>query len=444
MSVRARLTLWNVGILAALLLLAGGILRARVQTRLERNLDRELERRSGFLKNFPRERDFPPREFRRERGRDGQRTPPPIPVFDESGASITGNPRRAEDLPALREALAARKPLFTTRGDKRLYSVPLERHGSWATFQEAESLEPVRREVRELTGELLTLLPFGLLAAAAGGMFLTSRALRPVEDLRRAAESIEATDLSQRLAVSGKDEFARLTTTFNAMLGRLEEAFERQRRFVGDASHELKTPLTIVRGAAELGRTDPDASEKSKKLFGRVEGAAERMSRLVQNLLLLARSDSGALEPRIESLNARELLDAVAAEAKLLRPDSAPILVEATDGATISGDRDLLFQLLLNLADNALRHTPAEGGTVTLATIPGGFSVTDTGIGIAPEHLPHLTERFYRIDSSRARKDGGTGLGLAICDSLARAHGGSLEIQSEEGQGTTVRVMLPG
>jgi signal transduction histidine kinase len=331
-----------------------------------------------------------------------------------------------------------------TRGAKRLYSIPLERHGRWIAIQESESLEPVRREVRELTRELLTLLPFGLLAAAAGGMFLTSRALRPVEDLRRAAESIEATDLSQRLAVSGKDEFARLTTTFNAMLGRLEEAFERQRRFVGDASHELKTPLTIVQGAAELGRTDPDASEKSKKLFGRVEGAAERMSRLVQNLLLLARSDSGALEPRIEPLNARALLDAVATEASLLRPDAATILVEATESETISGDRDLLFQLLLNLADNALRHTPAEGGTVTLAALPGGFSVTDTGVGIAPEHLPHLTERFYRVDSSRARKDGGTGLGLAICDSLARAHGGSLEIQSREGQGTTVRVMLPG
>ena len=310
-------------------------------------------------------------------------------------------------------------------------------------IQEAESLEPVRREVRELTGELLTLLPFGLLAAAAGGMFLTSRALRPVEDLRRAAESIEATDLSQRLAVSGKDEFARLTTTFNAMLGRLEEAFERQRRFVGDASHELKTPLTIVRGAAELGRTDQDASEKSRKLFGRVEGAAERMSRLVQNLLILARSDSGALEPRFEPLDARALLDAVAAEARLLRPDSPPILVEAAAGETISGDREMLFQLLLNLADNALRHTPPDG-TVTLAALPGGFSVSDTGVGIAPEHLPHLTERFYRVDSSRRARTAARVSALRSVTRSPRAHGGSLEIQSREGQGTTVRVMLPG
>ena len=436
MSVRARLTLWNVGILAVLLLLAGSVLRAR----LERGVDQELERRSGFLRNFPRDAGFlaPPGMFREGRNRN----PPPIPIFDESGASVTGSARRAADVPALHEALAGRRPLFATRGDLRIYSIPFEWGGRRMVFQEAEPLEPVRREVRELSRELLTLLPFGLLAAAAGGLFLTSRALQPVEDLRRAAESIEATDLSRHLNVSGRDEFARLAHTFNAMLGRLEGAFERQRRFVGDASHELKTPLTIVRGAAELGRTDPEASEKSRKLFTRIEGAAERMGRLVQNLLLLARSDAGALEPSRESLSTRELLDAVAQEARLLRPGGARIVVQA-DEERIVGDEDLLFPLLLNLADNALRHTPADG-TVTLAALPSGFSVSDTGVGIAPEHLPHLTERFYRVDSSRARKDGGTGLGLAICDSLARAHGGTLEIQSREGHGTTVTLTLPG
>ena len=147
------------------------------------------------------------------------------------------------------------------------------------------------------------------------------------------------------------------------------------------------------------------------------------------------------MEPNWESLSSKELLDAVASEARLLRPGGAEILVRA-DEETVVGDREMLVQLLLNLADNALRHTPDEG-TVTLAALPSGFSVSDTGIGIAEEHLPHLTERFYRVDSSRARKDGGTGLGLAICESLARAHGGSLTIQSREGQGTTVTVALP-
>ena len=326
MSVRARLTLWNVGILAVLLLLAGGVLSARVRARLESNVDRELERRGSFLKGLPRGGAFPPPEVFRKR-RNGP--PPPFPVFDGSGASIVGSARRAADLPALREAMAAGKPLFVTRGGLRVYSVPFEWGGRRMVFQESEPLEPVRREAAALGRELLTLLPFGLLAAAAGGMFLTSRALRPVEELRRAAQSIEATDLSRRLSVSGKDEFARLAATFDAMLARLEGAFERQRRFVGDAGHELKTPLTIVRGAAELGRTDVEASERSKKLFSRIEGAADRMERLVQSLLLLARAEAGAgaLEPQWEPLSTRELLESAAQEAGPLRPGAAKIVV---------------------------------------------------------------------------------------------------------------------
>lgn len=431
MSLRARLTLWNVLVLAILLILMGAALRARVQARLEAGINRELAKRGQF---FPRNRAvFPPRSFSGRRGSG-------FPIFTASGVPIQGR-QIAPDPYILPTVLKRKQPTFTTRGLLRIYSLPLETNEGPGVYQTSESLAPVEQEVNKLTGELLTLLPFGLLAAALGGLFLTERALRPIETLRKAAASIQASDLSQRLEVQGRDELARLSVTFNEMLARLETAFERQRQFVADASHELRTPLTTILAASELGLADVTASEKNLRLFGRIEEATQRTVRLVQNLLILARSDSGALVVNSAELPVERLFESVAAEAYLLHPTGARLLLQ-TNGEVLYGDGPLLFQLLFNLTDNALRHTPPEG-SVTLAATPEGIVVTDTGTGISPEHLPYLTERFYRVDSARARKNGGTGLGLAICKSIAEAHGGTLVFESTLGVGTRVLLALP-
>ena len=431
MSVRTRLTLWNVVILAVLLIGMGTILRFQMRGKLENALDAELLRR-GLL--------IPPQPFRLPGPFPPGVKPPPIPLFDAKGQRYDKG-GAAVDLTAIRLALRDNQKHLTTRGTLRVYTHPLRlTSGEPYFFQTWESRVPLERELTSLTRELLVLLPVGLLAAGIGGLFLTERALRPIRAITEAASKIEATALSERLPVHGKDELARLAMTFNEMLGRLERAFERQRQFTADASHELKTPLTIIQGAAELGHADPEASEKSRRLFRRVRDASERTTRLVQNLLFLARSDSGALPLHRQTIPIRALFDVVVEEQSQLPTPSAPLSVVATD-ETLYGDPELLLQLLRNLTENALRHTPPEG-RVTLTAHPEGFSIADTGTGIAPEHLAHLTERFWRADSGRGRKAGGSGLGLAICQGIVDLHEGTLTFTSQPGEGTVAQVTL--
>jgi len=427
MSLRARLTLWNVAVLAILLLLMGLALQARVFARLQAGIDGELVRRGRFFPNnwatLPSRRGWPV-----------------APIYGLNGKTLRGN-QAALDPAGVQQAIRQKSVVFSTVNNRRVYTRWVRTEEGDAAYQTSESLEPVQEEVNKLTGELLALLPFGLLAAALGALFLTQRALRPIDALRQAAASIQASDLSRRLTVQGEDELAHLARTFNEMLARLETAFERQRQFVADASHELKTPLTTIKAAAEIGRAEGTTPERAHHLFGRISEATERTIGLVQSLLILARSDAGALVVNRSAVLVEELFDAVAQEAPLLHPQGARLVFEAHT-ESLHADPELLFQLLLNLTDNALRHTPKEG-TVTIQATPTGLTVTDTGVGIAPEHLPRLTERFYRVDSARSRCDGGTGLGLAICKSIAEAHGGTLELQSTLGVGTTVTLMLP-
>jgi signal transduction histidine kinase len=330
-----------------------------------------------------------------------------------------------------------------------------------SVFQSSRSLESIYDEVSHLTNTLLALVPVALLISAAGAVFLTDRAIRPVRDVTQAAAEIGAReDLSARLPTTGGDEFARLSATFNAMLGRLEQAFarqeeayERQRRFVGDASHELRTPLTVIKANTSLALSDDSLPAEYREVLSEVDTAADRTIRIVQDLLLLARSDAGQLPIRPEPLDVGDVLTQAKREAAALRPDGAAIVVavEADKSSvaplTVLADRHHLPRLLSNLLDNALRYTPSDG-QITLSARPAAgnqaeIEVSDTGEGIAPEHLPRVTERFYRVDESRERGHGGTGLGLALCRAIAAAHGGSLSLASEVGRGTTVRVLIP-
>lgn len=306
--------------------------------------------------------------------------------------------------------------------------------------------------VHPLLQHVLALIPVALLIAGVGGAFLTNRMIQPVRQMTRTAEQVSAEDLSGRLPIQGNDEFADLASTFNKMMGRLQEAFthlklliEQQRRFTADASHELRTPLTVIKAITSLTLRGDRSPEEYRQALDSIDRAADTMNRLVQDLLFLARSDTGQLGLNLTPITVQDVLEPAAEIVQ--KPGSATITLNMPDAPVkVCGDLHALIRLFTNLMENALQHTPS-GGKVIIDVESGeemvSISVRDTGEGIPPEHLPHVFERFYRADASRTRASGGTGLGLAICKSIAEAHHGTISIDSTLGEGTLVKVMLP-
>ncbi len=319
-------------------------------------------------------------------------------------------------------------------------------------MQAGYPLTDTQHAIQDLTRVLIMLIPVALLFAGLGGSLLTNRMLRRVSYVAQAASRIGSERMTDRLPIIGNDEFAQLAETFNRMLDRIQRTFEaqqklisQQRQFTADASHELKTPLTVIRGTAGLMRMSPDLDEQTKDAFCEIDRAAGSMSALVQDLLLLARADADQLgRSRIDLLVSDMLEQARGAIHKADRP--AIVLKMEDPSLVVHGNEQELVRVFMNLLDNATRYTPKEGAVTVTARREGDralIDVADTGAGIAPEHLAHLGERFYRVDTARARQDGGSGLGLSICRSIVEAHGGSITFESVPGRGTTVHVALP-
>jgi two-component system OmpR family sensor kinase len=286
-----------------------------------------------------------------------------------------------------------------------------------------------------------------LLFAAVGGAFLARTALRPIKAITRTTQQItQAQDLSQRIPVTvPNDELGRLTETINGMLARLEELFQTQQRLVADVSHELRTPLTTIQGNLDLLRRGAaDDPETRTSTLQAISDETTRMRRIVNDLLLLAQADAG-LKLYRQPVEMDTLLLEVYRQAQVMAKGVA-VRLGAEDQALVLGDADRLRQVLLNLVDNALKHTTAGGGEVTLTLRRAAgwvqVGVEDNGAGIAPEDLPHIFERFYRADRSRSHH-GGSGLGLAIAKWVAQAHGGRIEVESRVGKGSTFTLWLP-
>jgi len=334
----------------------------------------------------------------------------------------------------------------------QVLSAPVrERGGIVAVVQVAHPLADVQLAIAGLDRALLTLIPIEVLFAGLGGAYLTNRVLRRVHLTTQAARQITAHDFSTRLPVSGSDEFSELAETFNGLLNRLQLAFEQQaraleqqRRFTADASHELKTPLTVIKGTASMTLQSRPVVERYHAALQEIDRAADTMSHLVQDLLLLARSDGGQLGKEKIELLVSDILDS--AKAAIVRRN-APVTLQVEDSTlSVMGNERELVRLLSNVLDNARQHTPSDGAirvSVQAEESNVLISVSDTGPGIAPGHLSHLGERFYRVDTARSRSDGGTGLGLSICKGIVEAHGGTLQIESTIGIGTTVHIRLP-
>jgi heavy metal sensor kinase len=310
------------------------------------------------------------------------------------------------------------------------------------------------REVRAALSQLIVLMaiaiPLLLLIAVVGGLFLAGRALDPIDRITRAAQSIGAEDLSRRLDLHpSPDEVGRLATTFDRMLDRLDRAFRRQQQFTADASHELRTPLALLTSQVDVALERPRRPAEYRQSLASIREDATRMGQLLSELLTLARADAGQESLSREPLALDLLVDDVVATLTPLAETRGAHLEhqpDASEPVMIAGHQTRLTQLVVNLVDNALKYTLA-GGTVTVTVGQEGgqatLRVSDTGIGIAPEHLPHLFERFYRIDQARTRTAGGTGLGLALAEWIVHAHGGEIGVASQPGHGTVFTVRLP-
>jgi len=289
--------------------------------------------------------------------------------------------------------------------------------------------------------------PLTLVLAGAGGIFLAQRALKPVDQITRTAHEIEESDLSRRIPVQSKDELGRLAATLNQMIERLEKAFKRQQRFTSDASHELRTPLAVIQAESTLALNKERTANEYKQSLEIVSNESMLMAKVVDQLLTLARADSGKEQLSFEEIDLSELLAGVAAHAEILcRDKGLEFYSDRMETILVSGDRAKLRELFLNLLDNAIRYSP-DGGKISLtlrrAEEMAVISIADTGIGISEEDIPHIFERFYRVDKARSRVENGVGLGLAICKYIAEIHGGRIEVISRLGEGSTFSVWLP-
>ncbi len=375
-------------------------------------------------------------------------------VSTERGTSLFRSDRLGtEGLPFFRPEMMPDQPVFTTlasdrRGHWRMASRLVAHPSAPLVVQAAVSLAPNDRALGGLVAVLLLAGPIVLAGALAGGYMLARKALAPVDRMVATAQEITASRLDRRLdAPNSQDELGRLVSTFNDMISRLERSFDEVRRFTADAAHELRTPLAVMRTEAEVALRSPRSPERDGHVLESLLEEIERLTRLVSQLLFLCREDTGlggsAFRPcRLDDL-VREVAEhmQVAASEKGVELDIEPLAP-----CQVRGDADRLRQLFFNLLDNAIKYTPPGGRVSVRGESPNRHAqvtIADTGIGIPSEHLPHVFDRFYRVDPSRDPETGGTGLGLAICRSIAEAHGGAIKIDSRLAGGTCVTLNLP-
>jgi heavy metal sensor kinase len=310
------------------------------------------------------------------------------------------------------------------------------------------SERPAQRQVRSLWLELASVSALVLLLGGVGGVALAHRLLGPLARMAHDARRITAEDLHERLhADVAGEELEQLRDAFNTTLARLESSFAQLRRFTADASHEIRTPLTALRSVGEVALRSDKSIDEYREVIGTMLEEVDRLSRLSDELLTIARAEAGQTHYAFEPLDLSRLANEVGEQLSVLAEERQQSLVlDANAPVIVNGDRLTLRQALINLIDNAIKYSP-EGSAVTvrvrLAGDHGVIEVEDKGAGIAPEHVPRIFERFYRIDPSRSREMGGTGLGLSLVKLAADAHGALVAVESAPGKGSTFRLSVP-
>ena len=311
-----------------------------------------------------------------------------------------------------------------------------------------ELLDPVEVMLNRLFLQLAWGLPLAIIIIAGGGYVLVRRALAPVEQVTRAAERITQHNLSERLPVASTgDELERLSLALNRMITRLDDAFQNSKRFVADASHDLRTPLTILRGELEMFAEDPRLTAELRDHVGSLLEEVVQLGKIVEQLFTLSRLDAGEAQTEWTCFDLGELAKTTAEQMSLLAEDKGiSIACDITQPAPVKANQVRFKQVVVNLLDNAIKYTPARGAIhLRVASVNGHatLEVQDNGLGIAPENLPHIFERFYRVDATRSTNADSAGLGLAIVKAICATHGAEVNVQSQPGGGSTFRVRLP-
>jgi heavy metal sensor kinase len=388
-----------------------------------------------------------------------------IQVLDESGqiGKKSDNLKNVQ-LPISLNALKnASKGLITFETNRSIGNAPLriitfpalENNHITKIIQVASSLEDVEDALNTLFIILMITVPLALMVASLGGQFLAYKALKPVDNITQTARLITSQNLNQRIKPPKvKDEIARLIETFNEMISRLDQSFRQIKQFTSDASHELKTPLTILKGEVEVTlrkeRTSPEYQQTLKSNLEEIN----RMSQIVDDLLLLSKVDSGELRLNKGDINLTEILNEVVSQMNILA-HSRKLRIETSnhhEDIHIFGDALRIRELFLNLISNGIKYTE-EGSSIHITLLKDNrydlenpfvkIIVSDTGIGIAKEDQERIFDRFFRVDKARSREQGGSGLGLSICKWIVKAHQGEIEVESEIGKGSSFIVKLP-
>jgi heavy metal sensor kinase len=333
----------------------------------------------------------------------------------------------------------------------RLYSRALTTDDGriFGVVQVGTALTQIQTALSNVIFQLLLIAPAMLILAMLGSYWLASLAFTPIHRVINIAQEIKAGDLRRRVPIPhAHDEVRHLALALNDMIDHLEQTFIRQQRFVADASHELRTPVAVIRSKTSMALSRITSPENYIHLFHTIHDEAERLGRLVNDLLTLNRVDEGQIQLEREEVRLDSLVQAVAATVETLAEEhQIAIHVQHSAAITIQGDETRLIQMVMNLLENAIQYTDAGGRvsiSVTTKQTQALLIVQDTGIGIAPEHIPRLFDRFYRVDLARTRSRGGnSGLGLATVDWIVKAHHGTINVASQPGQGSTFTVSLP-
>ncbi len=459
-SIRIRLTLWYTSLLAVTFVILGMIAYALVSYTLHRETDSALRSVAAALAEgnvAQTQRFFPPEAeeiFRRFFG-----SPPMGPYFEwlnpqKDTGKETGEPNAPPFTQQARQNAVRGLATFETFRGLGPYPV---RVLTWPVVSAGRIVAVVRVGMSEMSLDrtmsnflliMAALFPLALAFAGGGGWFLAHRALRPVDRMTQAARQIGASQLHARLELTGaNDELDRLAETLNQMLTRLEAAFTEMRQFTADASHELQTPLTILRGEIEIALRSERSHEEYVDVMKSALEEIERISLLVEGLLLLARSDAGVLKMDRKPLDLMTVIeDVLNGLAPLARARSVALSLGGIEPVEVPGDFVHLRRLLFNLVDNAIKYTPPGGAVkVSIGRTPewAVLTIQDTGIGVSSEEQQKVFQRFYRSAEARSGAQGGSGLGLAIVKSIAEAFEGRVEIDSSPGKGSTFTVYLP-
>jgi heavy metal sensor kinase len=438
-SVRVRLAAWYAAVLVATFAVAGGAAWLAMRDSIHESVDEDLGERLALLTKES-VHGWPSSLGARYRVSDGSRW-----VYQSPGSENWG----ADPIVPSTVRTGGTAQTMVVNGHRvRVLTARAILAGVASAVQIGVPVGDFYKMLNRMAWTVVIASPLVLLIASAGGYWMSTRALEPVDRITRAARAIGADSLTARLPLrDAGDELDRLSETLNEMLARIDTAFRRVTQFTADASHELRTPTAIIRTTAELARRRSRTEAEYVEALDRILAESERTTRLIDDLLLLARSDAEGGAFFLEPMDFGRSLHDACEQARVLTDAAGLSFVhEMTPACPMLGDAQALRRLFLILFDNAVKYT-AAGGTVHasmhICATNAIVEVRDTGVGIHPDELPHLFERFYRVGHDRSRDRGGVGLGLAIAQRIATAHHGDITVRSEPGGGSVFRVRIP-